>query len=54
MGKKLKPMLMIMNMLIRAELWHDRKTIPYLLVNWILIIIWEKINIAHEISFAVD
>ena len=25
--KKLKPILMIMNMLIRVDLWHDRKTI---------------------------
>jgi len=32
-GKKLKPMLMVMNMLIRIDSIHDRKSIYHISVN---------------------
>jgi len=44
MGKKLKPMLMVMNMLIHIDSIHDRKSIHYIFVSQLddLIIVGKK------------
>jgi len=56
MGNQLKTMLMVMNVLIRIDSIHDRKSIHHVLVSKLddLIIVGGKKNKVHEISFALD
>jgi len=53
-GEKLKPMLMVMNMLIRIDTIHDRKSIHHVFVSSLDDLIIGEKNKAHEISFALD
>ena len=55
-GEKLKPMSMVMNLPIRIDSIHDRKSVHHIVVSYLynLIIIGKNNNQAHKRSFALD